>query len=83
MHMLGVPRRSANFNRSLNTCPKNDFFTIETVRITNKINEPFLEASFKLFSVRKLKNKNNYLYLKKLILSGDINLNLGLQIDIK
>ena len=77
MHMLGVPRRSANFNRSLNTCPKNDFFTIETVRITNKINEPFLEASFKLFSVRKLKNKNNYLYLKKLILSGDINLNPG------
>ena len=78
MHMLGFPYRSVNFNRNLKTCPKNEFFTIETVRITNKINELFLETSFKLFSVSKMKNKNNYLYLKMLlILSGDINLNPG------
>ena len=78
MLMLGFPYRSVNFNRNLKTCPKNEFFTIETVRITNKINELFLETSFKLFSVSKMKNKNNYLYLKMLlILSGDINLNPG------
>ena len=74
----GFPYRSVNFNRNLKTCPKNEFFTIETVRITNKINELFLEISFKLFSVSRMKNKNNYLYLKMLfILSGDINLNPG------
>ena len=78
MYMLGFPYRSTNFNRSLKTCPKNEFFTIKTVRITNKINELFLETSFKLFSVSTMKNKNNYLYLKMLlILSGDINLNPG------
>ena len=76
--MLGFPYRSANFNRSLKTCPKNEFFTIETVPITNEINELFLETNFKLFSVSKMKNKNNYLYFKMLlILSGDINLNPG------
>ena len=74
----GFPYRSVNFNRNLKTCPKNEFFTIETVRITNQINELFLEISFKLFSVSRMKNKNNYLYLKMLlILSGDINLNPG------
>ena len=78
MHMIGFPYRSANFNRSLKTCPKNEFFTIETVPITNEINELFLETNFKLFSVSKMKNKNNYLYFKMLlILSGDINLNPG------
>ena len=78
MHMLGFPYRSVNFNRSLKTCPENDFFTIETLRITKKINELFLETSFKLFSVSKMKNKNSYLYLKMLlILSVDINLNPG------
>ena len=74
MHMLGFPYRSVNFNRNLKTCPTNESFTIETVRITNKINKLFLETNFKLFSVNKMKNKNNYLYLKVLlILSGDIN----------
>ena len=58
MHMLGFPYRSVNFNRNLKTCPKNEFFTIETVRITNKINELFLETSFKVFSASKMKNKN-------------------------
>ena len=78
MHMLGIPCRSANVNRSLKTCPKKDFFTIENVRITNKINELFLETNFRLFSVSKIINKNNYLYLKMLlILSSDINLNPG------
>ena len=60
MHMLGFPYRGVNFNRNLKTCPKNEFFTIETVRITNKINELFLETSFKLFSVSKVKNKNSF-----------------------
>ena len=74
MHTLGIPHRSANFNRNLKTCPKNQFFTIETRCITYRINELFLETNFGLFSVSKM-NKNNYLYFKMLlILSGDINL---------
>ena len=78
MHMIGFPYRSANFSRSLKTCPKNEFFTIETVCITNEVNELFLGTSFKLFSASKMKNKNNDLYLRMLlILSGDINLNRG------
>ena len=39
-----------------------------TVRITNKINELFFETNFKLFSVSKMKNKDNYLYLKMLLI---------------
>ena len=76
MHTLGIRYRSAEFNRSLKTCFKNKFFTIKTIRFTIKINELFLETNFKLFSLSKMKNKNNYLYLKMLtILSGDINVN--------
>ena len=76
MHLLGFPYRSVNFNRNLKTCPKNEFFTLEILRIINKINELLLETSFKLFSLSKMKNKNNYLYLKMLlILPGDITLN--------
>ena len=77
MHTLGIPYRSVNTNRSLKTWPKNEFFTIETIPFTNKINELFLATNFKLFSLsKKMKNKNNYLYLKMLlILSGDINVN--------
>ena len=78
IHTPGIPYRSANFNRSLKTCPKNEFFSIETIRFTNKINELFLETDFKFFSLSKMWNKNNHLYLKMLlILSGDINLNTG------
>ena len=76
MHTLGILYRSADFNKSLKTCPKNEFLTTETIRFTNKINELFIETNFKLFSLSKMKNKNNYMYLKMLlILSGDINLN--------
>ena len=78
MHTPGIPYRSANFNRSLKTCPKNEFFIIETIRFTNKINELFLETNFKLFSLNKMRNKNKHLYLKMLlILSGDSNLSPG------
>ena len=78
IHTPGIPYRSVNFNRSLKTCPKNEFFTVETIRFTNKSNELFTEANFKLFSLSKMRNKNNHLYLKMLlILSVDINLNPG------
>ena len=77
MHTLGIPRRSANFIRSLKTCTKSEFFTIETVPITNKINELFSETNFKLFSVSKMKNKNYFYFKMLLILSGDVNLNPG------
>ena len=77
IHTTGILYRSANFNRSLKTYPKNEFFTIETIRFTNRINELFLETNFKLFSLSKMRNKN-HLYLEMLlILSGDINLNPG------
>ena len=38
MHTLSIPYRSADFNRSLKTCPKDEFFTIQIIRFTNKIN---------------------------------------------
>ena len=78
MHTPGIPYGSANFSRSLKTCSKNEFFIIETIRFTNKINELFLETNFKLFSLNKMRNKNKHLYLKMLlILSGDGNLSPG------
>ena len=70
-----IPYRTANFNRSLKACYKNEFFTNEIIRFTNKISELFLETNFKLFSLIKMRNKNNHLYLKMLlILSSDIKL---------
>ena len=78
IHTPGIPYRSANYNRSLKTCPKNEFFTVETIRFTNKSNELSTETNFKLFSLSKMRNKNNHLYLKMLLLlSVDINLNPG------
>ena len=38
MHTLSIPYRSADFNRSLKTCPKDEFFTIQIILFTNKIN---------------------------------------------
>ena len=60
----------------LRNLPTKEFFTIEVLRITYKINEFSADMHFKLFTISKMKNKYNRLYLKMiLILSGDIELN--------
>ena len=56
--MLGIPHSSSNFNRRLKTCPENEHFTIQTLHMTNKINELSLETNLKLFFVSKIKNQN-------------------------
>ena len=66
----------------LNTVPRSsptkEFFTIEVLRITNKINEFSADMHFKLFTINKMKNKYNRLYLKMIsILSGNIEVNPG------
>ena len=67
-----------SLNTILRNSPTKEFFTTEVLRITYKINEFSADMYFKLFTISKMKNKYNRLYLKIiLILSGDIELNPG------
>ena len=78
-HSLNVVCHSkSNLNTSLRNYPIKEFFTTEVLRITYKINEFSADMHFKLFTISKMKNKYNRLYLRMiLILSGDIKLNPG------
>ena len=63
---------------NLKNSPTNEFFTIEVLHITYKINEFSTKMHLKLLTINKMKHKSNHLYLKMaLLLSGDINLNPG------
>ena len=63
---------------NLKNSPKNEFFTIEILYITYKINEFSTNMHFKLLTISNTECKSNHLYLKMaLLLSGDINLNPG------
>ena len=67
-----------SLNKNLKNSPTTEFFTIEVLRITYKINEFSADMHFKLFTISKMKNKYNRLYLKMiLIMLGDIELNPG------
>ena len=67
-----------SLNTILRNSPTKEFFTTEVLRITYKINEFSADMHFKLFTISKMKNKYNRLYLRMvLILSGDIELNPG------
>ena len=67
-----------SLNTILRNSPTKEFFTTEVLRITYKINEFSADMYFKLFTISKMKNKYNRLYLRMvLILSGDIELNPG------
>ena len=69
-----VCRNKPSHNTNLRNYPTKEFFTIEVLRI----NEFSADMHFKLFTVSKMKNKYNRLYLKMvLILSGNIELNPG------
>ena len=78
-HSLSVVCHSKpSLNTILRNSPTKEFFTIEVLRITYKINEFSADMHFKLFTISKMKNKYNRLYLKMiLILSGDIKLDPG------
>ena len=67
-----------SLNTILRNSPTKEFFTTEVLRITYKINEFSADIHFKLFTISKMKNKYNRLYLRMIsILSGDIKLNPG------
>ena len=78
-HLLKVVCHSKpSFNTILRNSPTKGFFTTKVLCITYKINEFFADRYFKLFTISKMKNKYNRLYLRMvLILSGDIELNPG------
>ena len=78
-HSLNVVCHSKpSFNTILRNSPTKGFFTTKVLCITYKINEFSADMYFKLFTISKMKNKYNRLYLKIiLILSGDIELNPG------
>ena len=75
---LSVSFNSVSIIVNLKNSPTNEFFTIEVLHITYKINEFSTSMHFKLLTISKMKCKRNHLYLKMaLLLSGDINLNPG------
>ena len=75
---LSVSFNSVSVIVNLKNSPKNEFFTIEILYITYKINEFSTNMHFKLLTISNTECKNNHLYLKMaLLLSGDINLNPG------
>ena len=84
-HSLKVVCHSKpSFNTILRNSPTKGFFTTKVLCITYKINEFSADMYFKLFTISKMKNKYNRLYLKMvLILSGDIELNPGPLIGTK
>ena len=75
-HSLNVASHcKPTLNTILRNFPTKEFFTMEVLRITYKINEFSACMHIKLFTIDKMKNKYNRKYLKMLlILSGDIEL---------
>ena len=68
---------------NLKNSPTNEFFKIEVLHITYKINEFSTNTHLKLLTISRMKCKSNHLYLKMaLLLLGDINLNPGLLLGI-
>ena len=76
IHSLNLVSQSKpTFNTIPRSFPTKGFFTIEVLRITYKINEFSAYMHIKLFTIEKMTNKYNRMYLKMiLILSGDIEL---------
>ena len=76
--MYKKPFKVSKVEESLNLCTSNEFFTTESINICNDITDFYLKSNLRYFTFSKLKNKNNYLYLRHiLLLSGDISLNPG------
>ena len=75
---LSVSFNSISIIVNLKNSPTNEFFTIEVLHITYKINEFSTSMHLKLLTISKMKCKRNHLYSKMaLLLSGDINVNPG------
>ena len=73
-----VCHNKPSLNTILRNSPTKEFFTIEVLRITYKINEFSADMHFKLFTISNMKNKYNRLYFKMiLILSGDNDIELN------
>ena len=77
MYTFGFSHSKTNCIRNLKPCTKNEFFTMETLHNTKKINKLSFQTNLDLLAIGKVKYRSNHLYLKiVLILSGHINLNL-------
>ena len=64
-HTLGFSHNKINCIRNLvNTCPKNEFFTMETLHINNKINDLSFEKNINFLVISKVKYWHNHLHLK-------------------
>ena len=75
---LSVSFNSVSVIVNFKNSPTNEFFAIEILHITYKINEFSTNMYFKLLTIIKMKCKSNHLYLKMtLFLSADIDLNPG------
>ena len=75
---LSISFNIINVIVNLKNSPTNEFFIMEVLHITYKINEFSTNTHLKLLTMSKMKCKSNHLYLKTAsLLSGDINLNPG------
>ena len=78
--LLGLTCHSNHNKCELKACTKTNFFTVESINLTNKISICSLKSnmSFLMMSNLKLGYRNQSLLLKfLLLLSGDISLNPG------
>ena len=67
-----------NKNNELKNCTDLEFFTIESIKLNNKISYSLLKTNLNLMVISKLKFKKHVNFFKYLLLlSGDINLNPG------
>ena len=73
-----VCRSKPSLNKNLRNFLTKEFFTIEVLYITCRINKFLEDMHFKVFTVSKMKKKYNHLYLEMILfLSGNIKLNPG------
>ena len=62
MYTLGFSHNKTNCIRNLEICLKNEFFTMETLHLTNKSNELSFETNFDLLAISKIQYRSNHLY---------------------
>ena len=55
---------NAKLNKPLENCTKKEFFTVETIKETNNVNELFLKSSYYMLAITKIRPKNHFCFSK-------------------
>ena len=58
---------NVNLNKPLENCTQKEFFTVETIKETNNVNELFLKSSYYMLAITKIKHKNFFFFASSVI----------------